>query len=99
MTTLKSVIFIFAFLPSGGAVLQIIRGNKDNLGIILHIFHKYKSCDTSLEWSCQDGTNEGSQHKCLSRNKNIFDYPCYPLLSGVFWVNSKEKLHKSCLPS
>ena len=31
------------------AMLQIRRNNSDNLGIIVHIFHKNIFCDPSLE--------------------------------------------------
>ena len=48
------------------AVLQIRRGIRDNLGIFLH---KNIFCDLSLELSCQDGSNKGSQHMFSLRNK------------------------------
>ena len=54
------------------SVLQIRRGNRDNLGII-HIFlHKSKFCDPSVEPSHQDGSNEGSQHMFSLRNKRNY---------------------------
>ena len=65
-------------------VLQIRRGNRDNLGIISHIFHKNILCDPSLEPSHRDGSNEGSQYMFSLRNKKTFlNYPKYPLLSGA----------------
>ena len=52
------------------AVLQIRMGNRDNFGIFIHIFpYKKHICDPSLEPSCQDGSNEGSQHMLILRNK------------------------------
>ena len=48
------------------AVLQIIRGKRDNFGINIHNFtviHVNIFCDQSLEPSRCDGSNEGSQHK------------------------------------
>ena len=63
-------------------VLQIRRGNRDNLGIISYIFKTF--CDPSLEPPHGDSFNEGSQHMFLLRNKkNIFECPQYPLLSGA----------------
>ena len=50
------------------SVLQI-RSNKDNLGIVIHIFSIKTFCDTSLEPSLRDGSNEGSQHKLSLKNK------------------------------
>ena len=50
------------------SVRQIRRGNRKNLGITLHIT-PLKYCDTSLEPSCQDGSNEGSQHMFSLRKK------------------------------
>ena len=41
-------------------VLQIRRGNRNNLGIINHILHKNIFCDPSLEPSRRDGSNDGS---------------------------------------
>ena len=38
-------------------MLQIRRGNRDNLGMVRNMF-----CDLSLEPSRRDGSNEGSQH-------------------------------------
>ena len=36
------------------------KGNRDNLGIIFHLFNKNKIyCDPSFEPSCQDDSNEG----------------------------------------
>ena len=45
------------------AVHQIKMGNRDNFGIFIHIFPAEKHiCDSSLEPSRRDGSNEGSQH-------------------------------------
>ena len=41
-------------------MLQIRRGNRDNLGIIF--LHKNTFCDSLVEPSHRDGSNEGSQH-------------------------------------
>ena len=54
------------------SVLQIRRGNRDDLGIIFLILHKNIHCDPSLEPSCQDGSNEGSQHMFSLRNKKNY---------------------------
>ena len=45
-------------------------------------------CDSSLEPSRGDGSNEGSQHMFWMRNKenNFSNYPQYPLLSGALVV-------------
>ena len=51
------------------SVLKIRRGYRDNLGLI---FHKNLCCDPSLEMSCQDGSNKGSQHMFLLRNKKKY---------------------------
>ena len=50
-------------------VLQIRRGNRDNLGMISRVFQKNIFCDPPLEPSCCDGSNEGSQHMFSLRNK------------------------------
>ena len=52
------------------AVLQIRRGNRDNLGAIL--LHINIFCDPSLEPSRQDGSNDGSQHTFSLRNKKNY---------------------------
>ena len=49
------------------SVLQIRRGNKDNLGMIF--FVKNIHCDPSLEPSRRDGSNERSQRMFSSQNK------------------------------
>ena len=61
------------------------KGVRDNLGIISHISTQKRICDPSLEPSHQDGSNEGSQHMFLLRNKKklSLNYPQYPLLSGA----------------
>ena len=51
------------------AILQIRMGNRDNSGIFIHIFHTKHICDPSLEPSRRDGSNEGSQHMFILRNK------------------------------
>ena len=59
-------------------MLQIRRGNRDNFKIIsLMRLNKNIFCDPSLEPSCRDGSNEGSQHMFLLKNKKN-----YPPLSG-----------------
>ena len=68
--TVQNIHFIF-FLHEI-IVLQIRRGNKDNLGIIFHIYHQNIFRDPSLEPSRRDGSNEGSQHMFSLRNKEIF---------------------------
>ena len=47
-------------------------GNRDNLEITSHVSHKNRFCDPSLELSRQDGSNEGSQHMILLRNKKNY---------------------------
>ena len=51
------------------SVLQIKRGNRDNLG---KFFHKSIFCDPSLEPSHRDGSNDGSQHMFSLRNKKNY---------------------------
>ena len=68
----------------GVPVLQIKRDNRDNLGIISHISpRKNIFCDTSLEPSRRDGSNEG-HNICFHREiRNItFELSAISLLSG-----------------
>ena len=63
-------------------VLQIRRGNRDNLGISSYISPLNIFCDPSLEPSHRDGSNEGSQHMFSLRNKKnyvwiILNIPSY----------------------
>ena len=51
------------------AVLQIRKGNRDKFGIFIHIFPLRHICDTSLEPSHRDGSNEESQHMFSLKNK------------------------------
>ena len=60
MSDLKNYKILVVF-----AVLQIRRGNWENLMIISHIL-KNIFCDTSLEQSQRDGSDEESQHSCFS---------------------------------
>ena len=46
----------------GQFIAQIRNGNKNNLGIIFHIFQNSICYASSLEPSCRDGSNEESQH-------------------------------------
>ena len=70
-----------------GPVLQIRRGNWDNSGIIIHIFHKNIFSDTSLETSRRDGSTEGSQHMFSLRNKkNIFKLFSIPPSPNPFYL-------------
>ena len=65
------------------SVLQLRRGNRDNFGIIFIFFHKNIFCDLSFEPSWWDGSNEGSQHMFLLRNKKIiFELSSRPPLTG-----------------
>ena len=57
---------------SGESVLQIRRGNRDNLGIIFLFLSLKHICDPSLEPSRRDGSNEGSQHMFWLRNKKNY---------------------------
>ena len=78
-------------------MLLIRRDNSDNLGIISHIFstktyfmaHHY---DLSLEPSCRDANDEGSQHIFLLRNKKkiSLDYSQLPFLSGAPILSAKS---------
>ena len=54
-------------------VLQIRRGNRDNLGVIFLFFYH------------RDGSKKGSQHMFSFRNKKklSLNYPQYPLLPGA----------------
>ena len=49
--------------------IQIRRDNRDNFGDNFNISHKNIFCDPSLEPSLRDGSNEGSQHMFLWRDK------------------------------
>ena len=51
--------------------LKIKRGKTDNLGTIFHIT-PLKHVVISLELSHRDGSNEGSQHMFLPRNKKNY---------------------------
>ena len=79
-------------------VLQISRGNRDNFGIIIYYLYFFIKifCDPSLEPSRRHGSNAGSQHMFLLRNKKkkclsiaiavrkiIFELSLIPLLSGA----------------
>ena len=65
------------------SVLQIRRGNRDNLGISLLICRNIH-CDPSLELSGQDSSNDGSQHMFSFNTKKLsLNYPCHPFLSGT----------------
>ena len=55
------------------AVLQIRMGDMDNFGIFIHITPVNKHiCDSSLELSRRDGSNEGSQHMFSLKNKKNY---------------------------
>ena len=56
-------------------------------------------CDPSLEPSCQDGSNEGSQYVFSLRNKKKYLYPqyLYPLLSGALSTVSISGLTRAIL--
>ena len=54
-------------------VLQVRGGNRNNLGIISNILHKYIFCDPPLKLSGQDGSNKESQHMFSLRIKIIFE--------------------------
>ena len=56
-------------------MLQIRRGNWDNLEIIYHFFRKRIFSDPSLELSRRDGSNEESQHMFLLRDKKKYLRP------------------------
>ena len=61
------------------SVIQIRRSNRDNLGIISQILNIF--CDSSLEPSRRDGSNEGSQHMfSLRTRKIIFELSSIPPL-------------------
>ena len=66
-------------------MLQIRNGNWDSLVIISLISPQNKFCDPSLEPSCQDGSNEGSQHmfSLINMENYLLNYPPHPLLSGA----------------
>ena len=72
------------------SVLQIRRGKWDNLGIIFQNVY----CDPSLEPSCRDGSNEGSQHDFLRKKKNVsLNYPQYCVLSGGLMHTGRTNVH------
>ena len=74
-------------------MLEIRRGKRDNLGIIFHISPLKICCDSSLEPSCQDGSNEGSQHVFVEKQEKIsLNHPQYPLLSGAL-INTGMSTH------
>ena len=54
-------------LNNRGPELQIGWGNKDNYGIINHIVLKSIHCDSSLEPSHPDRSNEESQHDFIEK--------------------------------
>ena len=71
-------------------VLQIRWGNRDNFGIIInistleHIFFY-----SPLEPSHQEGSNEGSQHMLILRNKKIiFDLSLIPPLTKSYDIHN-----------
>ena len=73
---------------------QVRRGYRDDLGIIVHIFHTNIFCDPSLEPSRRDGSNEGSQRMFLLRNrKNIFELSS---IAPVIWSSKKVGSRVSC---
>ena len=48
--------------------------------------HTNCCCDPSVECSCRDGSNKGSQHVFLLKNKKLsFNYPQYSLLNGTVY--------------
>ena len=53
-------------------MLQISRGDRDNLGIISHTLHENIFCDPSLELSHRDGSNIGVT---TNVHENIFCDP------------------------
>ena len=80
------------------SVLQIRRNNWDYYGIISLICHKNIYCDPSLEPSCQDSSNEGSQCIFLLRNKKIkSELSLLPLLiwSAECYLLAVGKSHKA----
>ena len=54
-------------------VLQIRRGNRDNLAKFSAFLHTNICCDPSSELSCQNSSNERSLHMFSLRNKENFD--------------------------
>ena len=53
-------------------MLQIKRGKRDNLGIILHITPLKRVVIHHLEPAHRDGSHEGSQHMFSLRNKKNY---------------------------
>ena len=75
------------------AVLQIRRGNKDSLEIIIHVPPLNIFCDLSLEPSHWDGSNEGPQHMFSLRNKKIlFELSS---ISPLIWSSDMKALADS----
>ena len=69
-------------------MLQIKRGESDNLGIIVHITPLNVCSDPLLKPSYKDSSNEGSQHMFMFRDKKIsLNYPQYLLLSGTLMAD------------
>ena len=56
----------------GLSVLLLIRGNRDNLGIIAIFLHKNTFCDPSLQPSGRDGSNGRPQHMVSLRNEKNY---------------------------
>ena len=69
-------------------VLQMRRVDRDNLEIIVNISPQNFYCDPSLELSCPDGSNEGSQYIYWSRNKK--NYLELTLKSHLIWSSECE---------
>ena len=63
-------------------MLWIRRGNRNNLGIILLVFHTNRHCDFSLELSNGVIFNEGSQYMFSLRNME--NNPCSLFLPYFF---------------
>ena len=71
--------------PGRLPVLQIRRGNRNNLGIIIHISPSKHTLWPSLEPACRDDSNEGSQHMFFLIRKIlwiILNNPSYLKLCG-----------------
>ena len=63
------------------SVLQIRRGNRDNFGMIIHIYHKNIFCDSSLELSRRESSN--ASHNicfCWEIRKIVFELSSIPPL-------------------
>ena len=74
--------------------LQIRGGIEDNSEIIFLFLNKNICCDSSLEPSWQDGSDDGSQYMFQRSNMENLNYPFYPFLSGTLFIRERVLIRK-----